>query len=571
MKWNNVITTFPWPSIIIILFLLCLSIYSWRHRSVPGALQFVIGSLFACVWLFAILMETTMVDPPAKIFWIKFQAVCQLPVLTANTCFSLEYVWPGRWLKRKNVILLTIPPLLFLVLTLTNDLHHLVWQGFVVNGSIIKGLVGPIIWPCLIYGFVLSVLMVIILLWLLQHSPHNRRPITLMLMGIIISRTFYFLDRLEIVQTTLNLNTFLIGYLYLMFAFVLFAYRIFDPISLARRMVIAQMRDGMLVLNSQGQVASMNPVAESILGVKNKQARRRSIQEFFPEGMDLSDRLAEKKDCQMEIHLGTNSNAHDYLLSISALKDWHGLMVGNLLLLRDVTEHKQAQAKIIEQQRALAVARERELLARELHDSTSQVLGYANLKIGATRKLIADGKLAAADSQLERLENVVSGAHADIREYILNLRIAPTGETSFFSAMQQYLNKFCHNYGIQVDLHINEGVSDETLTPEAQMQVFRILQEALSNAHKHANTNHIQVSFIKDGDRVRMRIQDNGCGFDLKQAAGKVDHYGLLFMRERAEQLGGCLQVISAPGAGTCIELEAPCSCPESGVIHDRI
>jgi hypothetical protein len=165
-----------------------------------------------------------------------------------------------------------------------------------------------------------------------------------------------------------------------------------------------------------------------------------------------------------------------YVLEISPLSDWRGLEIGRLLLLLDVTERRRAQAQILEQQRALAMLRERESLARELHDSMGQVLGFASLKMGATRALIAGDQLAKADDQLARLEDIMADAHADVREYILNLRTAPTEERPFFSALQHYLAGFRQNYGFQVDLSIGPGVDDGLLPPEAQMQLFRIVR-----------------------------------------------------------------------------------------------
>ena len=89
------------------------------------------------------------------------------------------------------------------------------------------------------------------------------------------------------------------------------------------------------------------------------------------------------------------------------------------------------------------------------------------------------------------------------------------------------------------------------------MQLFRIIQEAFSNARKHAQTDCVHLSFELADRLVRIRIQDNGRGFDPTQAAGE-GHFGLRFMRERAESLGGRLQVASMPEEGTCIEVEIP-------------
>jgi PAS domain S-box-containing protein len=226
---------------------------------------------------------------------------------------------------------------------------------------------------------------------------------------------------------------------------------------------------------------------------------------------------------------------------------------------RDVTERVKAEEQINSQQQALAMLHEREQLARELHDSLGQVLGYTTLRMEATRKLVADGKLATADEHLLQMEQIVSEAHADVREYILNLRTAPTGQQPFFTALRQYLDGFLKNYGIRADLSIGNGVDERLFPPETQMQLFRIIQEAFSNARKHAQAGCIQVSFDRMDSYVRVRIRDDGRGFDPQQAAPDgSSHFGLRIMRERAEQIGGMLRVDSTPGEGTCVEVEIP-------------
>jgi len=120
---------------------------------------------------------------------------------------------------------------------------------------------------------------------------------------------------------------------------------------------------------------------------------------------------------------------------------------------------------------------EREQLARELHDSLGQVLGYTTLRMEATRKLIADGKLASADDHLVQMEHIVADAHADVREYILDLHTAPTDQQPFFSTLQYYLDGFLKNYGIRVDLSTGAGVKDMILSPDAQMQLFPLFKK----------------------------------------------------------------------------------------------
>ena len=232
-------------------------------------------------------------------------------------------------------------------------------------------------------------------------------------------------------------------------------------------------------------------------------------------------------------------------------------------MLRDVTEQRRAEAATLERQRLQATLHEREQL-RELHDSIGQVFGFANLKVGAARKLMADGKLAKADDQLATVEHIVAGAHADLREYILNLRVGraisdpswrPSASTWTATARTTASGSSCPPA---------RGIDDGVLSVDAQLQLFRILQRRCPIAQTRP-TDCVWVSFEKTaGPAIRMRIRDAGQGFDPLKPAGvgpapaPGGHFGLGFIRERAEQLGGALRIESAPGQGTCVTVEVP-------------
>jgi PAS domain S-box-containing protein len=535
--------------------MVALSIYSARRRNVPGAASLMVASLLAAAWAGGSLLEAAAVELGTKIFWFKFQSVVQLPMITASTCFVLEYAWPGRWLNRRNLVLLFFPAFWAIAMILTDNRHHLTWHGFVFNGSV-QPLFGPVSWISAIYFLViLGALNLMVFGWLFLRSPQQRWPVVLMLAGQFAGRMLFLLERVYLLRSVPPLDLLGMSFEFLMYALALFGFRIFDPIPLARRTAIEQLHSGMLVLDTHGKIVSLNPAAALIMGSPAKRLLGRSIQGLLPAGFELAADL--QAMVTAEISLGSAPEIRSYQLEASALNDWRGLAVGRLLLLHEITGQKRAQAQIIEHQRALAILHEREQLARELHDSLGQVLGYTTLRMEAIRKLIADGEQAAADDQLVQMEHIVADAHADVREYILNLRIAPTDQQPFFSSLQRYLDGFLKNYGIRVDLTTGAGVEDMILSPDAQMQLFRIIQEAFSNARKHGQTDYVQLSFEIAGGMVRTRIQDNGRGFDPSRAPGE-GHFGLRFMRERAESLGGRLQVASMPGEGTCIDVEFP-------------
>jgi PAS domain S-box-containing protein len=321
-----------------------------------------------------------------------------------------------------------------------------------------------------------------------------------------------------------------------MYSIALFRFNILSPVPLARETVIDQMHEGILVVDRQERVVSLNPAAERVFGLSARQVKGKPVREILPAYPQEFQEV--RSGTVIEFRLARDGATSDHRMEISQLNDWRGLDVGRLLVLQDVTGQKRAQALLLAQQRALAMLKERERLARELHDSLGQVLSFASLKIGAARKLISDRKPANADDQLASLEGILAGAHADVREYILNLRTAPDEKRPFFITLRSYLDGFHQNYGIQVDMSIGKGVDDGVFAPESRMELFHILQEAFSNVRKHAGTSCVHLSFERKEDLVQICVQDDGRGFDprLVEHLGG-DHFGLSFMREAPDEL----------------------------------
>ena len=557
MNWPYHYTPYIWPMLASAVFMAALGLYAWRRHAVPGAVPFVFLMLFWSLWATGAALELAAVEFSTKVFWLKFQFFWSGPMIVAGLWFVLAYARLTRFLTRTNRLLLLSYIILGSLLILTNEVHHWVWIGFPYDGAAYP-LRGSGYGILVTLGYLLAFLTLPVLIWLFIRSPLHRWPVALILFGQLAVRAGLLLEAANanpvapLDPTVLASNVLAVAY-----AVALFGFRIFDPLSVAREMAITQMREGMLVLDTRQRIAGLNPAAESILGLTVAGILGREIGEILP-GWDALA-AGQEETFQSEISLGSGSAVCQYALHLSPLKDRNSRILGHLLLLSDITLQKQMQAQLVEKQRALAMLSEREQLARELHDSIGQVLGFTSLKMEAVRKLIADGKLAMADDQLAHLERIVVEAHADTREYILNLRAAPTEQQPFFSALRQYLDGFRQNYGIQAELSIGEGVDEGAFAPGAQMQVVRIIQEAFSNARKHAETSCVQLSFRIEDGRVRIRIRDNGRGFDPQQAAASGDnHFGLRFMRERAEQLGGNLRVQSAPGTGTCVEVDVP-------------
>jgi signal transduction histidine kinase len=154
---------------------------------------------------------------------------------------------------------------------------------------------------------------------------------------------------------------------------------------------------------------------------------------------------------------------------------------------------------------------------------------------------------------------VVQEVHDDIRDYILGARVTAYANPGFLPVLQQHLLRFSEHYGLRAELIAPPDWNDEILEPTVEAQLLRIIQEALTNARKHAQAQCVQVHIQLDENMTQVTIKDNGMGFDPAQLlGGEGQKYGLRFMRERAEEVGGSLEIHSILGEGTEIVVLIP-------------
>ena len=205
-------------------------------------------------------------------------------------------------------------------------------------------------------------------------------------------------------------------------------------------------------------------------------------------------------------------------------------------------------------ERETAVAEERRLLARELHDSIAQSLAFLKIQTQLLRDALASGNDAARDASLAELDAGVRESLADVRELLVHFRTR-TQEEDIERALRATLSKFEHQTGLTTALAMSgHGVP---LAPDVQIQLLHIVQEALSNVRKHAGARHVEIR-VQRHPHWRFEVRDDGRGFDPAAVPPDSLHVGLGIMRERAERIGAELQLRSTPGAGTCVVVTLP-------------
>jgi two-component system nitrate/nitrite sensor histidine kinase NarX len=196
---------------------------------------------------------------------------------------------------------------------------------------------------------------------------------------------------------------------------------------------------------------------------------------------------------------------------------------------------------------------ERARLAREIHDGLAQTLGFLKLTVAQIEGYVVRGEQAKIRPALQACHTSLREAYADARQAIDDLRTST--QLGYVSWVEQAAAELQELDGIRVRCQGIEPLPG--LSPEAESQLVRIVQEALTNIRKHAAATEIRVRQWKTGSAWHLEIEDDGRGYDPRDVFGASSH-GLVGMRERAELIGARLRLDSAPGAGTRVQIRLP-------------
>ena len=215
-------------------------------------------------------------------------------------------------------------------------------------------------------------------------------------------------------------------------------------------------------------------------------------------------------------------------------------------------------ARLFAQLQNLATLQERERIAREMHDGLAQVLSFLGIKARMVQQLVAGGRLEQAEDDLDQIQKTVQEAYAEVRQSILSLRTAGELEKGLLGAIRESASDFAEQNSIPVEVALAEE-GEVCFRPEAEVQLVRIVQEALANVRKHARAGKVWIKLACQGDEAVLAVEDDGLGFDLSEVDGKQRRcFGLQTMRERAESIDADLDVSSVPGEGTRIQVRFP-------------
>jgi PAS domain S-box-containing protein len=323
-----------------------------------------------------------------------------------------------------------------------------------------------------------------------------------------------------------------------------------------------------VALDCADRVTMWNPAAEHIFGWQADEVLGRPLP-FVPPDRELEYRAFREEELNGQSRIGSevrrlrkDGQAVDISIWTAPVRDRDGAIRSTIGILADISESKRAKEQSQEQAERLRVLSrrllevqelERRHLARELHDEIGQIL--TGLQLSLETSLRREGEELRAN--LAEGQRLVKDLTARVRDLSLRLRPTMLDDLGLLPALLWHLER----YTAQTKIHVSfehRGLERRLHPPEVETAAYRIIQEALTNIARHAGVREARVRLWRDRDRLVLRIEDQGRGFDTPAVLSGDHSSGLSGMHERAVLLGGHLTVASRPGSGTLVHAELP-------------
>lgn len=536
-----------------------LAVYLFQFRKTPGAMMLVYCQICKGIWITAKVFCGMSPDLSTKLFWARFTE--WMPLLLIY--FWFEFIWEtsrpqGKVAAAARYVIRGITAGLFLVIGLDSQLGWY-YGPMTLDGQLLTIALGPVAWMTMFFCYALNLICLgLSVRWIYSTKGLRRQQ------AFVLSVTPLFNFIGSVLSYTLAIQAVspqIVGQLLsaCYVTWVFYRWRVYSILPLAQEAVTHDMIDGLVVVDEKGYIVELNPAARTILtglpAVVGDTFQK--VAATWPALAGIGD--GDEPETR-EVFRECNAKYYFYQLRVLPLKTPQGNPLGKTILLKDITRQKLDEKKMLEAEKALSILTERERLGRELHDGHGQLWSYFQVQVEAVRSQLEKNNPAQAGVLLDKLASNMQDMHVDIRESITGLQLAGTAEQGIWQSLEQYLQWFKQAYEIPATLSVGQEFIPGQLSPTTEVQLLRIIQEALTNIRKHANARQVSITITVSGGWVDIGIVDDGNGFDMAMAAVKKGSFGLKIMQERADEIGAKLRITSKLNAGTRLSLQIPVS-----------
>ncbi len=349
------------------------------------------------------------------------------------------------------------------------------------------------------------------------------------------------------------------------------------------RRIVETATEGIWTTDFNGATSYINRRGAAVFGYPPEEMLGRCRKDFaFPEDLGRSGGVLGLQDRgipdQGEYRMRRKDGTELFIRSITTpILGEHGEYLGALTMFSDVTDQKRMHDELeaVARQRsedlrrfALSIQRaqeeERRRIARELHDDLGQRLTGLKLKMDVLREDLPPVDSAVA-GRLGEIQQGIEGLVGEIRRISSNLRPPVLDDFGLVAAVRLLCREFESSGSIKIRFR-GDGVL--RIGRDAEIAVYRIAQEALSNVARHARARSVSMRLQRVNGRVRLTVEDDGKGLEPAQLRGGRKGLGLVGMNERARLLGGSVDIVSTPGHGMRLEVEIPANGGEENETH---
>jgi PAS domain S-box-containing protein len=510
-------------------------------------------------------MEASSLSLEVKVMWAKFGFISYAAGPLAWMFMVLQITEWTNWLNKRRIVVLLIIPVITIILIWTNELHGLIWSKVYMSteGTFHTILVqhGLWFWVHAIYsdGVNLFSTVFAIAFWKREAPFYGKqyRSLAISMIFVMLVNLLYVFG----IFTVLDPTPIAWGISSVFITKALFQNKLFDLVPIARNRVFESMSEGIVVIDICNRIVDINPAALSIFNCSMDEYIGRSSEECLGK-LEALNRLINTNEGSTDFEYILNNKQRNFEASIKLIKNEREIILGKLLIIRDVTQKKKTEVQLLMKQKEIAIKGERERMARDLHDNIGQVLGFVNVQSQAIIEYIKQGQVETALKCLERLTDVAQDTHNTVRKTIIAMRddngSVEIEMSQFIAELKQKIIHMKRNYGI--DVYLNREVHNlEIRDTNILKQLLNIIMEFLNNVIKHSGANTVKISFEEDEKYLYVCIWDNGQGFNMNSInVEKANKYGLIFMKERTEEINGTFSIESEVGKGTKVNLRIP-------------
>lgn len=342
------------PLLVVGLCMAFLGVHIWWNRRTSEARTLAVLMLAVSVWALVYMLELGSADLSVKLFWAKVKYFGVSVVPTAWLIFVLQYSGRGSPLKRRNLALLSIMPLVTLALVWTNEAHHLFWKSVSLQDgemfSILSLPIGPALWFCALYNYILLVLGIFLMIGTVMRSPEVRRKqAAAAIVASLVPLGGNLLYSMGISPVPhLDLTPFLFAVTCPICAWALLRLHLVFTIPEVYGAVVRSMDDAVLVVDTGGRIVDLNPVAMQLLGLAYREAVGQPIELAFARWPDLAETCGKRTETRRKIIMGVDEARRQFELNVLLLHDRRTERVGRLITLRDVSEREKAESALKE-------------------------------------------------------------------------------------------------------------------------------------------------------------------------------------------------------------------------------